>query len=74
MELAISKDKLLTLLANQLNNIFLLTSGEKAIIDKYIEVALQRCETNFLASENKYFFALGGQKLQGLILSILYNT
>lgn len=55
MELAISKDNLVTLLANQLNNMFLLSSSEKAIIDKYIDVALQRCETNFLASENKYF-------------------
>lgn len=63
MELTISKETIVTLLAQQLNNLFLLSPSEKTIIDKYFEVALQKCEANFLASENKYFCRnVGGHK------------
>ena len=55
MQLQIPKQDILAQLIIQLESHFILTNIEKSVISDYIDLALEKCESNFLASSNKYF-------------------
>lgn len=63
MQLQIPKQDILAQLIIQLESHFILTNIEKSVITDYLDLALEKCESNFWASSNKYFFIeMGGQK------------
>lgn len=63
MQLQIPKQDILAQLIIQLENHFMLSDVEKSVIFEYLDLALEKCESNFLASSNKYFFIeMGGHK------------
>lgn len=55
MQLQIPKQDILAQLIIQLESHFILTNIEKSVITDYLDLALEKCESNFLASSNKYF-------------------
>ena len=55
MKLQIPKQDIIIQLILQLESHFLLSNIEKTVISDYIDLALERCESNFWASSNKYF-------------------
>lgn len=55
MQLQIPKQDILAQLIVQLENHFLLSNIEKSVISDYIDLALEKCESNFWESSNKYF-------------------
>ena len=55
MELEIPKGQIVEQLKNQLSMHFFLSDDEKSVIDRYVDGALDKCETNFQVSDNKYF-------------------
>lgn len=63
MQLKIPKQDILAQLIIQLESHFILTNIEKSVITDYLDLALEKCESNFWASSNKYFFIeMGGAK------------
>lgn len=63
MQLQIPKQDILAQLIVQLENHFMLSNNEKSVISDYLNLALEKCESNFWASSNKYFFIeMGGKK------------
>ena len=63
MKLQIPKQDIIIQLILQLESHFLLSNIEKTVISDYIDLALERCESNFWASSNKYFkIDMGGGK------------
>lgn len=63
MQLQIPKQDILAQLIIQLESHFMLSDIEKSVIFEYLDLALEKCESNFLASSNKYFFIeMGGHK------------
>ena len=64
MKLQIPKQDIIIQLILQLESHFLLSNIEKYVISDYIDLALEKCESNFWASSNKYFkIDVGGQKM-----------
>lgn len=55
MQLQIPKQDILAQLIIQLESHFILTNIEKSVITDYLDLALEKCESNFFASSNKYF-------------------
>ena len=55
MKLQIPKQDIIIQLILQLESHFLLSNNEKSVISVYIDLALEKCELNFMASSNKYF-------------------
>lgn len=55
MTLAIPKGDILKLLKLQLSNFFLLSDTEIALLDRNVELALERCEFCFSQNTNKYY-------------------
>jgi len=60
MEIAINKRELLSLVSNQLKNIFFLSANETIFLNKCIDNALERCEICFSKSTNRYYNGLDG--------------
>lgn len=64
MQLQIPNQDILAQLIVQLESHFMLSNNEKSVISDYLDLALEKCESNFWASSNKYFFIeMGGQKM-----------
>lgn len=64
MQLQIPKQDILAQLIVQLESHFILNNIEKSVISDYLDLALKKCEYNFIASSNKYFFVeMGGHKI-----------
>lgn len=55
MQLQIPKQDILAQLIVQLESHFILSNIEKTVISDYLDLALEKCESNFWASSNKYF-------------------
>lgn len=55
MQLQIPKQDILAQLIVQLESHFTLSNIEKTVISDYLDLALEKCESNFWASSNKYF-------------------
>ena len=55
MQLQIPKQDILAQLIVQLESHFTLSNIEKTVISNYLDLALEKCESNFWASSNKYF-------------------
>lgn len=55
MQLQIPKQDILAQLIIQLESHFILSNIEKSVITDYLDLALEKCESNFMASSNKYF-------------------
>ena len=55
MKLQIPKQDILAQLIVQLESHFTLSNIEKTVISDYLDLALEKCESNFWASSNKYF-------------------
>ena len=63
MQLQIPKQDILAQLIVQLESHFTLSNIEKTVISDYLDLALEKCESNFWASSNKYFkIDVGGHK------------
>lgn len=61
MQLQIPKQDILAQLIVQLESHFILNNIEKSVISDYLDLALKKCESNFIASSNKYFkIEMGG--------------
>lgn len=64
MQLQIPKQDILAQLIVQLESHFILSNIEKTVISDYLDLALEKCESNFWASSNKYFkIDVGGIKM-----------
>lgn len=55
MQLQIPKQDILAQLIVQLESHFILSNIEKTVISDYLDLALEKCESNFWSSSNKYF-------------------
>ena len=64
MKLQIPKQDIIIQLILQLESHFMLSDIEKSVIFEYLDLAVEKCESNFLASSNKYFkIDMGGAKM-----------
>lgn len=63
MQLQIPKQDILAQLIVQLESHFILSNIEKTVISDHLDLTLEKCESNFWASSNKYFkIDVGGHK------------